>query len=88
MYASRPGLLLNIKHFQTVCSQMCEYGAVGKYELFRVIRFLNIFNMGKGKKDGVTSQAERAYRSGTCATAPTWVPILKMFGPHCMWEQW
>ena len=48
---------------------MCEYGAVGKYELFRVIRFLNIFNMGKGKKNAGTSQAERAFRSGTCAFA-------------------
>ena len=48
------------------------------FSLFRVTRLLNIFNMGKGKKNAGTSQAERAFRSGTCAFAKVWNLLISV----------
>ena len=50
-------------------------GAVIEYELSRATRLLNIFKMGKGKKNIGTSQA---FESGTCAFAKVWKFVLSV----------
>ena len=50
-------------------------------EIFRVTRLLNIFNMGKGKKNAGTS---RAFKSGTCAFAKVWNSFLFCFKCMCI----